>query len=153
LLFEVGTLALALLVGISLYSADERKEESRPSTLPARDSTKTKPSDPKLKKRGRRLITELRELQTRFDKAGQNAKSFETSWAALDREFKKKFYNEAVVVERELVARLGRQRQKQDKHDLINITAYSVLRHGSAVGANPFSAVATYLERMLNQIP
>ena len=130
-LFEVGTLALALLVGTFLCLADERKSDSLPSTLPARDSAKIKLSDSQLKKRGRSLITELRKLHTRYDKAGKDATRFETSWAALDREFKKKFYNEALVVERELVARLGRQRLKQDKHDLVIITAYSVLRRAA----------------------
>ena len=152
LLFEVGTLAFALLVGNFLHAVDERKAESLPSTLPARNSAKTKLSDPQLQKRGRRLITELRELQTRYDKAGQDATHFKTLSADLDREFKKKSYHEALVVEHELVARLARQRQKQDKHDLVMITAYSVLRQGSAVGANPYSAVATYIERMLNQM-
>jgi hypothetical protein len=163
LLFEVGTLALALLVGIFLYVAEERKSESPrpvPSTSPARDFAATarltkqqiKLSDPQLKKRGRTLITELRKLQTRYDEAGKDANSFETSWAALDREFRQRFYNEALVMEGELVARLRRHGQKQHQDDLVTITACSVLRMGSSVGADPYSAVATYIERMLNQM-
>jgi hypothetical protein len=154
LLFEIVTLALGLLVGISLYiAAEERKAESLPSTLPTRHSAKTKLSDPELKKRGRSLIADLRELQTKYDKAGKDAKSFEKSWAALEREFKKKFYNEALVVEGELVARLRPRGTKLDEHDLDIVTAHYVLRSGKAVGANPYAAVATCIERMLDQIP
>ena len=158
LLFEVGT--FALLVGIFLYVADNRKAVL-PSTLPAQNSAataaltkeQTKLSDPQLKKRGRKLITELRKLHTRYDKAGKDATRFETLWEALDREFKQKFYDEAVVVEGELVARLRRQGQKKLDEDGVIITAYGVLRSGRSVGADPYSAVATYIERMLNQIP
>ena len=44
-------------------------------------------------------------------------------------------------------------KDKKLDEDGVIITAYAVLRTGRSIGADPYSAVATYIERMLNQIP